>query len=215
MSLIISPSILSANFSKMEQEIKALEETKAEYIHLDVMDGQFVPTITFGPQFIAAIRPFSKKIFDVHLMIEHPENHIEAFAKAGADIITIHVESTIHLHRVINQIKSYGKKVGVALNPSTPLESIRWVLQEVDMVLLMTVNPGFGGQHFIPAMVDKINTLHKLAPHIKIQVDGGINVETARQCYHAGASILVAGSYIFSKNYAEKINSLLAIEGSL
>ncbi|MEI2663936.1 ribulose-phosphate 3-epimerase [Rossellomorea sp. LJF3] len=200
----IAPSILSANFAELGNEIKDVEKGGADYIHVDVMDGHFVPNITLGPMIVKAIRPLTALPLDVHLMIENPSQYIEAFADAGADYITVHVEADPHLHRTIQMIKSKGVKAGVVLNPGTPAESIRPVLQDVDMVLLMTVNPGFGGQSFIPSVVPKIKQIREWAneanPSLEIEVDGGINPETAAVCAEAGADVFVAGSAIYNKS---------------
>jgi len=197
----ISPSVLSSDFSRLSEEIEKIESGGADYVHLDVMDGIFVPNITFGPPVIKKIRGETGLPFDVHLMIDRPERYIEDFIKAGADIITVHEEATIHLHRTIQAIKSYGKKVGVALNPSTPLESIEYILEDIDMVLIMTVNPGFGGQSFIPAMERKIKTLRKMIDNnglnVEIEVDGGVKLDNAKEIISWGVDILVAGSAIF------------------
>ncbi|MCX5773867.1 MAG: ribulose-phosphate 3-epimerase [Fusobacteria bacterium] len=211
MKPIIAPSVLSADFSNMSEEIEKLEKSSAEFIHLDVMDGHFVPPITFGPQFIKSIRGKSKKIFDAHLMVSNPEAHIDSFAAVGCDIITIHAEVASHLHKLIAQIKNHGIKAGVALNPSTPVEMIKWVIQDVDMVLIMSVNPGFGGQSFIPTVVDKIREVKKLNPNILIQVDGGINEQTAKIVMEAGANVLVAGSFVFQGNFEEQIQKLIRV----
>ena len=192
----------------MKEEIQEVEKYGAEYLHLDVMDGAFVPNISFGTPVISALRKHSNLVFDVHLMIENPDRFIKDFVDAGADIITVHAESTKHLNRTIQLIKSYGKKVGASLNPSTPLDVIKYDVQNLDMVLIMTVNPGFGGQAFIEKMTDKIKELRTIAPQIDIEVDGGINEETGKKVKEAGANILVAGSYIFSGDYKEKIEAL-------
>jgi len=198
----VAPSILSADFSRLGEEIKDVEQGGADYIHVDVMDGHFVPNITIGSLIVDAIRPVTKLPLDVHLMIENPDQYIEDFAKAGADYITVHVEACRHLHRTIHQIKSLGVKAGVVLNPATPVESITSIIDDVDMVLLMTVNPGFGGQKFIHSVLPKIRQVHNLAAarglDIEIEVDGGVNEETAKLCIEAGANVLVAGSAVYN-----------------
>ncbi len=204
----VAPSILSADFAKLGEEVKNISEAGAHYIHIDVMDGNFVPNITFGPPVIKAIRNTTEKVFDVHLMIEKPERYIKNFVDAGADIIVVHAEACTHLHRVIQEIKSYGIKAGVSLNPHTPVEIIKHLIPELDMVLIMSVNPGFGGQSFIPFSLDKIRQVRALSSSIDIEVDGGINEETGRLCVEAGATVLVAGSYVFNGDYKEKIQSL-------
>ncbi len=200
----IAPSILSANFAELGNEIKDVEKGGADYIHVDVMDGHFVPNITLGPMMVKAIRPITTLPLDVHLMIQNPDQYIDAFAEAGADYITVHVEATAHLHRTIQLIKSKGVKAGVVLNPATPAESIKPILQDVDMILLMTVNPGFGGQSFIPSVLPKIKQIRDWAnevnPTLEIEVDGGINTETAALCAEAGADVFVAGSAIYNRN---------------
>ena len=206
--IIIAPSLLAADFSILKEEITNIENAGAEYLHLDVMDGNFVPNISFGPVVIKSLRAHSNLIFDVHLMIENPDKYVADFVDAGADIICVHVESTKHLNRTIQLIKSYKKKVGVALNPSTSLDTIKYDLDNIDMVLIMTVNPGFGGQKFIQQMLQKIKELRKIAPNIDIQVDGGINDEISKLVIEAGANVLVAGSYVFNGNYKDKIDSL-------
>ena len=188
--IIIAPSLLAADFSILKEEITNIENAGAEYLHLDVMDGNFVPNISFGPVVIKSLRAHSNLIFDVHLMIENPDKYVADFVDAGADIICVHVESTKHLNRTIQLIKSYKKKVGVALNPSTSLDTIKYDLDNIDMVLIMTVNPGFGGQKFIPQMLQKIKELRKIAPNIDIQVDGGINDEISKLVIEAGANVL-------------------------
>lgn len=199
----IAPSILSADFAKLGEEIKDVEKGGADYIHVDVMDGHFVPNITIGPLIVEAIRPVTKLPLDVHLMIEQPDLYIKEFVRAGADIITVHVEASKHLHRTIQLIKSEGIKAGVVLNPHTPIELILHILEDIDMVLFMTVNPGFGGQSFIPQVLPKIKALADMIKEknlsVDIEVDGGINEETAKQCVAAGANVLVAGSFIYNK----------------
>ena len=206
--IIVAPSLLAADFSKLREEIQEVESHGAEYLHLDVMDGNFVPNISFGAPVISSIRKHSNLVFDVHLMVENPDRFIKDIVDAGADVITVHAEATKHLNRTIQLIKSYGKKVGVALNPSTPLDVIKYDLKDIDMVLIMTVNPGFGGQAFIEGMLQKIRDLRSIDSNIDIQVDGGINNKTSKLVKEAGANILVAGSYLFKGDYKQKIESL-------
>lgn len=204
----IAPSILAADFTKLGEEIKEVEAAGADLIHIDVMDGHFVPNITMGPAVVEAIRSITELPLDVHLMIENPDQYIEAFAKAGADYITVHVEASPHLHRTLDEIKKQGIKSGVVLNPATPAESIKYVLDNIDMVLLMTVNPGFGGQSFIHSVLPKITEVRNMGlkhgVQFDIEVDGGINPETARLCKEAGATVLVAGSSIFQQKDRKK-----------
>ncbi len=209
----ISPSILSADFSKLGEEIKNIDQAGAEMVHIDVMDGHFVPNLTIGAPVIAALRKITTKIFDVHLMVENPQDYVVSFAKAGTDIFTFHIETAPHVHRIIQNIKENNMKVGIALNPGTPLTTINEILDDIDMVLLMTVNPGFGGQKFIPSVLKKIKELKEMIRarnlNIDIQVDGGINKVTAPQVVAAGANILVAGSAIYgSNNIAKSIEDL-------
>ncbi|MCF6466425.1 ribulose-phosphate 3-epimerase [Clostridium sp. Cult2] len=198
---MLSPSILSADFGNIKEEILKLEKGGADYIHLDIMDGQFVPNITFGPPVIKKLRNITKIPFDVHLMIDRPERYIKDFAEAGADIITVHEESTVHLHRTIEEIKSYGVKAGVALNPSTSLDSLEYILEYIDLVLIMTVNPGFGGQKFISSMERKIRKMRQIIDNRKldilIEADGGIKLDNAKEIIHYGLDIIVVGSGIF------------------
>lgn len=202
----IAPSLLSADFANLKEEIKKIENGGADYLHLDVMDGIYVPNITFGPPVIKRLRKVTEIPFDVHLMIDKPERYIKNFVDAGADIITVHEEATIHLHRTIQEIKSYGIMAGVSLNPSTPLENIEYILGDVDLILIMTVNPGFGGQSFIESMKDKIRRLRKIIDErnldIIIEVDGGVKLNNAKEILNCGAELLVVGSDIYwSRRY--------------
>lgn len=207
--IIIAPSLLAADFSRLTEEVKAIENTKAKWLHLDVMDGNFVPNISFGADIIKAIRKNSNLYFDAHLMIENPEWYIDTIADAGVQSISIHVEATKHLDRALQLIKNRGLRAGVAINPATDIAFLDNIYEKLDLILVMTVNPGFGGQKFLTQMLEKIRKIRNKFPHIDIQVDGGINNETAKLVIEAGANVLVAGSYVFSGNYAEKVNSLL------
>ncbi len=209
----IAPSILSADFAKLGSEIKEIEDGGADYVHVDVMDGHFVPNITIGPLIVEAIKPITKLPLDVHLMIENPDMYIKDFADAGADIITVHQETCPHLHRTIQLIKSHNVKAGVVINPATPVAMIKEVIANVDLVLVMSVNPGFGGQSFIPETLSKIEEIDLIRKEQKLdfelQVDGGVNVDTAKLVVDAGADVLVAGSAVFNQpNRKEAINAI-------
>lgn len=198
----LAPSILSADFARLLEDVKKVENAGCEYLHIDVMDGHFVPNITLGPGIVKSLRKDVNMVFDVHLMIENPDNYIKEFANAGCDIIVVHQEACTHLHRTIQNIKSHGIKAGVALNPATPIETIKYVLQDVDMVLLMSVNPGFGGQSYIPVVTEKIKELKALIDEmnldIDIEVDGGVKPSNISEVVNAGANVIVAGSAIFN-----------------
>lgn len=209
--VLIAPSILSADFACLKDEIKKLSQAGADWIHLDVMDGHFVPNLTFGPMVVKSIRPYTSLPFDVHLMVENPLEMIPWFAKAGADIITVHAESCLHLDKALSQIKSYGLKAGVSLNPSTPETVLEYVLDKTDLILVMSVNPGFGGQSFISGSIEKISRIKSMikGKNILIEVDGGINPLTSAECVAAGADVLVAGSAVINDGeYKKNIEAL-------
>ena len=213
--IILSPSILGADFTKLGEQVAEVDKAGAQYIHLDVMDGAFVPSISFGMPVIKSLRPVTDRVFDVHMMVEEPGRYVEDIKKAGADLICVHQEACLHLDRTINQIKELGMKVGVALNPATPVETLSCVLDQVDMILLMSVNPGFGGQKFIPYTVDKIRKLRAMLNErglqTDIQVDGGVGLGNVKELMEAGANIFVAGSAVYKNDAAANVKAFLKI----
>ena len=215
---LISPSILSADFARLGEEVRAIDEAGADWIHVDVMDGHYVPNLTIGPGVVKALRPHSAKPFDVHLIVSPVDNWLELFAEAGADIITVHPEAGPHIHRTLQAIKALGKKAGVSLNPGTPAKMLDYLIEEVDLVLVMSVNPGFGGQSFIASQLKKIAAVRKMIDgsgrDIRLEVDGGVTAETARRCVEAGADVLVAGSATFKGGPSAYAANIAALKGA-
>jgi ribulose-phosphate 3-epimerase len=215
---IIAPSMLSADFARLGEEARAVQSAGADWLHLDVMDGRFVPNITVGPDIVRALRPHASIPFDVHLMIVEPDRYIEAFRDAGADVLSVHPEAGPHLHRTLRRIRELGAKAGVVLNPATPVETAEWVLEDVDLILVMSVNPGFGGQSFITSQLKKVERLRAMidaaGAEVVLEVDGGVNPDTARLCLQAGATALVAGSAVFRGGEAAYASNIAALRGA-